>query len=189
MRSVVLTIRTSILAAVTLSLAFAASCSSDEEEEACDPNAESCNPGAGGSNEPPSPIECGAATCDPLLLPFNFDPVAPCCTDDNACGLDSSFLNEFGVTFGEACQARDQPGAVDDECPESAPLSRPELPSPQTFEGCCRVETGTCGYMLDKVLSDLVVIGLGCVDSTPFLEGGTAGPCTPGGGGEGGGSN
>ncbi|HEY3493543.1 MAG TPA: hypothetical protein VGK73_02610 [Polyangiaceae bacterium] len=190
MRRATLTIRASIVLSLTLGVALATSCSKDEKEEPpqCDPAKQNC--GTGGANDmPPQPIECGAEVCNPLILPFNFDPVAACCIEERGCGLDSSFLGEFGVSFSESCQARDQPGEIDAECPESAPLMRPELPVPIRFQGCCRVESGTCGYMLDKILANTVDVGLGCVDSTPFLEGGTATPCTPGSGGEGGGQN
>jgi hypothetical protein len=39
--------------------------------------------------------------------------------------------------------------------------------------------------MVDRLL-DVIPIGLGCIESTPFLDGGTAQPCTPAAGGEGG---
>jgi hypothetical protein len=188
MQRAVLTIRAWILGTVALGLFSAASCSKDDEEKEppCDPAVSNCGEGGGGGDGVPPPIECAAETCSALVLPFpDLDPIAPCCTDDNACGLDSSFLAEYGAMFSETCQALDQPGELDSECPKSAPLMRPELMISVTFEGCCRVETGTCGYMLDK-LFNLVEIGLGCIESTPFLDGGTALPCTPGAGGEGG---
>lgn len=193
MRSATLTIRGSILA-FSLGLVFATSCSSDEDEKPapCDPKTANCGsggsggtggtggtPGAGGE---PEPIECSGNTCEPLDILFGDIPsIAPCCTDDQGCGLDSSFLSAFGVMFSESCQARDQPGELDAECPESPPLMRPELPVAVKFKGCCRADSSTCGYMLDT-LAGLQPIGLGCIDSTPFLEGGTAEPCTPAGG-------
>ena len=85
-------------------------------------------------------------------------------------------------------QARDQPGNLTTECEDSAPVMREELPAPITFKGCCRAESGTCGYMLDKILGGLLTLGLGCVDSTPFLEGGVAASCTPEGSGGAGGA-
>jgi hypothetical protein len=45
------------------------------------------------------------------------------------------------------------------------------------LKGCCRVETSTCGYLM--VVGGLIDTELGCVDSTPFLEGGTAPSCDP----------
>jgi hypothetical protein len=43
------------------------------------------------------------------------------------------------------------------------------------FPGCCRAG-GTCGYQLDTI-GGLFRLGLGCVDSTPFLEGGAPLSC------------
>jgi hypothetical protein len=41
--------------------------------------------------------------------------------------------------------------------------------------GCCRPDH-ICGYQLDKV-GGLFQVGLGCVDATPFLDGGTPQSC------------
>jgi len=196
MRRVVLTVRVWIVATVALGLFAGASCSNDDEEEpVCNPTASDCGEGGsggsggsggkGGSGGVPVAIECASETCEPLPLPFDLGTVAPCCTDENGCGLDSSFLTDYGgPMFSEVCQARDQPGERDSECPMSAPLMRPELALPVTFDGCCRVETGTCGYMLDHLLTEAIPLGLGCIDSQPFLEGGASQPCTPGAGGD-----
>lgn len=174
------------MAVAALGFSAVVSCSSDDEKE-CDASKMNCGSGgSGGAPQPPPDIECGADLCSALVLLPGIDPVAPCCTDDGACGLDSSVLEPYGAVFEETCQARDQPGALDTTCPDSAPVMREELPAPITFKGCCREESGTCGYMLDKIVGGLITLGLGCIDSTPFLEGGTAGPCTPGGGGAGG---
>jgi len=57
-----------------------------------------------------------------------------------------------------------------------------------SFKGCCR-PTGSCGYMLDKI-AGAIELGLGCVESEPFLDGGSSESCDPeGGGGSGGASN
>jgi hypothetical protein len=182
MRRVILAIRSSILGAAALAFFAVVSCSNDDD--ACDDTADCPEPkgGTGGTGgaQPPADIECGDDVCKALILVPGIDPVAPCCTDENACGLDSSVLAPYGAVFEETCQALDQPGEVDSECAESAPVMREELPAPITFKGCCRTDTGTCGYMLDKILGGLITLGLGCVDSTPFLEGGVAPSCTPG---------
>lgn len=135
----------------------------------------------------PEPITCGTDTCNPLTLPFDPKYVSPCCTKDQACGLDSSPLEKFNFMFTEVCQATNQPGDQDDSCPPSPPLM---IPSGSTtimapgFPGCCRAETHQCGYLMNK-LANLVELNpaLGCVDSTPFLEGGAPTPCGAGGAG------
>jgi len=54
-----------------------------------------------------------------------------------------------------------------------------------SFHGCCRAETKTCGYDLTKLV-DIFPLGLGCVDSSPFLEGGSPAACGEAAGGQGG---
>ena len=134
----------------------------------------------------PATLECGTATCSAVVIPVGDFTIPPCCADaaTNQCGLDSSVLSAFGPTFTEACQPLNQPGVVDGECPASA--STPVMGSTLQiqFNGCCR-DNGTCGYLLDK-LGGLFPLGLGCVDSAPFLDGGTPPLC--GGGGVGGAS-
>lgn len=188
MQRVVLAIRASLVATVALGLFSVVSCSGDDaEEEKCDASKMNCG-GSGGSEKPPEPIECGSETCQPVNLIGNLPPVPACCTEDTKCGLDSSLLNDYGAVFEETCQALHQPGEKDDECPQSAPLMHEALSTPIRLDGCCRAETGRCGYMLDAVIPGLIVLNLGCVDSTPFLEGGTAEPCTPAGAGGAGGA-
>lgn len=142
--------------------------------------------GTGGDNgaagEAPQPIECGAMTCDPKTLPdlFMQPPIPACCTADDQCGLDSSRLADYGIGFSEVCQARDQPGNLDTSCPSSPPLMIPNVDLgglTLTVPGCCRQETGTCGYYMK--IASIIDLGLGCVDSTPFLEGGAAQACEP----------
>ncbi len=118
--------------------------------------------------------------------------VAACCPTNSpdTCGLDTSFLSYVGVQFDEPCQALDQAGNEDARCPaytdnkvdfmgQSVPIN--------DFPGCCRADTGTCGYRVDDVASGpltLVHFGFGCVDSKPFLKGGQAKSCgTSGAGG------
>jgi hypothetical protein len=43
------------------------------------------------------------------------------------------------------------------------------------FQGCCRAETQSCGYLVDRV--SVISVGLGCVDSSPFLGGATPMAC------------
>lgn len=103
--------------------------------------------------------------------------IPACCSDadSNTCGLDSTFLGMFGPTFPVACQPLAQPGVPDTSCPNRvAPI--PNMPTLSlTIQGCCRAG-GTCGYDLNK-LAGLFTIGLGCVDSTPFLDGGAPQSC------------
>lgn len=132
--------------------------------------------GTSGGGGVPSEIRCGANTCEPQ--PIFDEVIAACCAADEQCGLDSSFLASFGPTFDETCQPRDQPGELDSACPDSVAVEVPDAGFPITFKGCCRSDVGRCGYMVDRLLG-LVEIGLGCVDSEPFLDGDTAATCDP----------
>ena len=127
-------------------------------------------------------MKCGTATCNDVVLPIGDFTIPACCAEaTNQCGLDSSVLSAFGPTFTEACQPLNQPGEVDSTCPNSAKTPVTGSTLEIQFQGCCR-DNGTCGYMLDG----LFPLGLGCVDSSPFLNGGVPSRC--GGGGEGGAS-
>jgi len=148
--------------------------------------------GAGGGGDAgvvPGPVSCGASTCTPVAIPIQSFTIPACCADEatGKCGLDSTFLSAFGPSFADPCQPLAQPGTVDANCPDS-----PKTPVQGTaftinFPGCCR-SSHVCGYQLDK-LGGIYQIGLGCVDSSPFLEGGTPASCADtGGAGDGGGS-
>ena len=158
--------------------------------------------GAGGSapslpaglGPTPSTKECGDATCASSPLLGGSIHVNPCCTADDACGLSTDFLMTPSGGFDEKCQGLDQPADSDDEtCPESpaalVPIMGAMLPL-TPLPGCCRADTGTCGFVLDGVsitgLGPLGDFGLGCVDATPFLaDGEEARACGAGGGGGG----
>jgi hypothetical protein len=143
--------------------------------------------GAAGEAAVAGPVPCGTKLCDGLMLPQlkNFD-IPGCCADPatSSCGLDSSVLAEFGQTFTVACQPLAQPGAPDASCPESAAQPVTGTPITLQFPGCCRAN-GTCGYQLDNI-GGLIPLGLGCVDSSPFLNGATPATCGDNAGGEGG---
>ncbi len=132
----------------------------------------------------PGALKCGSAMCKAVTLPIGDFTIPPCCADEAAsqCGLDSSVLATFGPTFPVACQPLNQPGTEDSSCPNSAKTPVTGSTLEIQFAGCCR-DNGTCGYMLDK-LGGIFQLGLGCVDSSPFVDGGTPSLC--GGGGEGG---
>jgi hypothetical protein len=124
-------------------------------------------------------IECGGKTCEPLDLDLlGQGAIAACCAGKNACGLDASGLAAYGVRFDDTCQARDQPGVLDPGCPDGS-TTVPNTGLVLSFKGCCR-PTGRCGYMLDKV-AGVIEIGLGCVESEPFLDGETPESCDPAG--------
>jgi hypothetical protein len=152
--------------------------------------------------------ECGDETCSSSPLLGGSIHVNPCCTADDTCGLATDFLVTASGGFEEKCQGLEQPADTSDEsCPESeavlVPISgtmAPLMPLP----GCCRADTGTCGFVLDAVtvmgIGALGNFGLGCVDAAPFLAdgeepaacgtgagGGGAGGGGAGGGGAGGG--
>ncbi len=125
-------------------------------------------------------IVCGSKSCSGVVLPLVELPIPGCCADEatSSCGLDSSALASFGPMFAETCQPLAQPGTPDDDCPQSTktPVA---LPNGGTlalqFPGCCR-PNHTCGYQLDTV-EGLFRVGLGCVDATPFLDGGAPQAC------------
>src|SRR4051812_40215636 len=113
--------RSLVLGLVLIGPALAASCGGDSKTT---PPARG---GRAGAIEEPLPIECGTTTCDPVkLIPgVKPDTIPACCPGGDACGLDSSPLNAYGVSFAEACQPLHQPGDVTDACPESPPLIVP----------------------------------------------------------------
>jgi len=128
-------------------------------------------------------VSCGTNTCMQDVLNIPGEPaftIPGCCSDEstNTCGLDSSFLGMFGPSFDVACQALAQPGTLDAACPDSVPAPIPNMPGlTLKFQGCCRAN-GTCGYQLDNIDGlPFLHLGLGCVDSTPFLEGGAPLSC------------
>jgi hypothetical protein len=141
-------------------------------------------------------LQCGGEACKSTstLLPTLF--VDPCCTEDDACGVDTEFLVILQASFPAAdkCQPKNQPGEPDATCPTSAaktlPVNGKNIPVPG-FAGCCRADTGTCGVLMD----DVVAMGfgkftspmLGCVDAAPFFPGAEPKPCGAGVGGGGGG--
>ncbi len=176
-----------VLASSVLLGPFAAtSCGGDSKTTNSPPGAAGMSGSAGsaGSAAKPGPITCGDNTCNPLNLPPP-NTAAACCTPDNECGIDSTPLAAYGVTFADPCQPKNQAGDLDDSCPESAqimvPTSSGSLPL-DGFKGCCHADTHTCGYMLDK-LGGLFDLGFGCVDSAPFLDGGAPSACGSGGAG------
>lgn len=130
-------------------------------------------------------LTCGTATCEPVSI-LGLGAIPACCPAnmDNACGLDATILGSF-LMFDDPCQPLDQPGTPDPECPSTDEIEVPDAGISTSFGGCCR-PNGRCGYFADTVqLGPLpIALGLGCVDSTPFLDGGTPPPC--GEGGEGG---
>lgn len=125
-------------------------------------------------------VACGSNSCKAVTLMIPTEPtvvIPACCSDADAgtCGLDTTFLGMFGPTFPVACQPLAQPGTPDTSCPARI-ATIPNMPG-DTFPiaGCCRAG-GTCGYDLNKLI-DIFTIGLGCVDSTPFLDGGAPQSC------------
>jgi hypothetical protein len=163
---------------VSLGMGFAAaSCGGDSKDE-------TPPPANGGAPSELEPIQCGADTCEGVDVPISgYAPLEPCCAEGDKCGLDSSFLSAFGIMFSEACQPKHQPGVPGQGCPDSAkPTFAGSTVDIPAFPGCCRLESHTCGYVLDSLLGTFIKADLGCVDSTPFLDGGTAQDCDPGNG-------
>lgn len=132
--------------------------------------------GTAGKAAIPAPVACGTKSCAAVVIPVQDFTIPGCCADaaTNQCGLDSTVLTAFGPTFSEACQPLTQPGALDAQCADSV-TTEVQGGFKIFFKGCCR-GNHTCGYMLDK-LGGLFPLGLGCVDSAPFLDGGTPSAC------------
>lgn len=132
--------------------------------------------GAAGS-APTMPVTCGSKTCKDVLIPQVDFTIPACCADaaTNHCGIDSSVLATFGPTFPDACQPLDQPGTLDATCPASPETPLAGTPLTIKFPGCCRPDH-TCGYRLDSI-GGLIPLGLGCVDSAPFLDGAAPQAC------------
>jgi hypothetical protein len=144
-------------------------------------------PGCGSDEKPEEKkqgdsIECAGRVCNSAVLPQGYPPIEACCAEGDACGLDGAPFEEYGLVFEDSCQARDQPGDLDLDCPRSMPV--PTDFGDLDFPGCC-TPAGLCGYLVDSAFG-FISIGLGCVESTPFLDGGTPEPCTPGSDGGGG---
>lgn len=117
--------------------------------------------GAEGTKNQPEPVVCGGVTCTVSVYIEDYGVTyGPCCDDDNG--------GVCGAALDDGCEAVDQEGEIDDECPAAVSSIG------TTLEGCCRPE-GQCG-----VLSQ---VGFGCVERTDLNE--TAGgplssiPCTP----------
>ncbi|MEO6600397.1 MAG: hypothetical protein ABIQ16_11025 [Polyangiaceae bacterium] len=173
-----------------VSVALASACGGSSSNPGTDSSAgggsagKTATAGSAGSAGSAPTMKCGTATCKAVTIPLGDFTLPPCCADaaTSQCGLDSSVLAQFGPTFPEACQPLNQPGQRDTECPESVKTPVTGTTQEISFHGCCRGD-GSCGYLLDK-LGDIFPLGLGCVDSAPFLDGGTPSLC--GGGGDGG---
>ncbi len=182
--------RSIVVLVVFVGPALATSCggSSSEQPAGTGGSSSAGSPGTGGSTgglsgtagmAPNEPITCGADTCQPVSIPVAPNYIAPCCADGDVCGLDATPLTKFGFDLNPPCQPLHQPGDLDDSCPPSAELMVPSSSGPikgPGFPGCCRADTHTCGYQMDKALL-VISLGLGCVDSSPFLEGGAPMPC------------
>ena len=151
--------------------------------------------GAGGSAEGGmvTTIDCKGKSCQGAALPDvakSFVPegqIAPCCAGagGDQCGLETAPLSQLDINFNPTCQAKNQPGNEDANCPKALlPIMNViniEIP------GCCR-PNGKCGYLANKLGQGAIQVelDLGCVDSAPFLDGGAPPDCTGGGDGSGG---
>jgi hypothetical protein len=145
---------------------------------------------AGGTsgNFTPESVPCGSTACIGVVIPQAQNFAIPgCCADPatSTCGLDSTFLAMFGPTFQDPCQPLAQAGVLDMICPSSPKAVVQGTALTISFPGCCR-SNGLCGYDLDTI-GGIISIGLGCVDSEPFLDGGRPMACAGGAAGQGGG--
>lgn len=151
--------------------------SQDSGGRAATAGASASGGGGAGSAGASADVTCGKKTCKGVVIQAANFTIPACCSDaeTSRCGIDSSVLAMFGPTFSEPCQPLDQPGTPDDSCPKSqkTPISGTQLTV--EFPGCCRPDH-TCGYELDTI-GGFIPLGLGCVDSSPFLDGGSPASC------------
>ncbi len=140
------------------------------------PGGASQSSGAPGKTGTPTPVPCGDEMCSGISLPQAQLEVPGCCANakTNTCGVDTSALPMMASGQGlPACQPVAPAGKPDATCPSSATI--PVMGIPVSAPGCC-TPTGVCGYDLDRI-GGLISLGLGCVDATPFMDGGTAMIC------------
>lgn len=129
--------------------------------------------GGAGTGGGAATVACGSRICQPVNVSFNLPPLAACCADatKSQCGLDTSIMGMFGGSAESTCEPLAQPGEVDTECANSPPVMLPGSALALIFKGCCR-EDDLCGYLVENVPG--IPVSLGCVESAPFLEEGTA---------------
>jgi hypothetical protein len=141
--------------------------------------------GKAGATGTPTPVPCGDEMCAGISVPLAQLEVPGCCADakTNTCGIDTSALPAMASGQGlPACQPVAPAGKPDATCPSSASIQ--VMGIAVTAPGCC-TPTGVCGYDLDRV-GGFISLGLGCLDSTSFADGGTPVTCGPNAAGEGG---
>jgi cysteine-rich repeat protein len=98
------------------------------------------------TRRPEEPV-CANVMC-PELPADNAGEV--CCTKNQLCGVS------FNFTYGAGCLERNQPGELDDECPNLSSVFGNLFGT--MFQGCCRPE-GKCGLAVANR-------GAGCVERT-----------------------
>ena len=134
--------------------------------------------GKAGATGTPTPVPCGNQMCAGISVPLAQLEVPGCCADakTSTCGVDTSALPAMASGQGlPACQPVSPAGKPDATCASSPSI--PVMGIPVTAPGCCTA-SGVCGYDLDRV-GGFISLGLGCVDSTPFADGGTPVTCGP----------
>jgi hypothetical protein len=133
------------------------------------------NNGTAGKPGTPTPVPCGAEMCKGISLPQAQLEVPGCCADakTNTCGIDTSGLPNTGGQALPACQPVAPAGKPDTTCPSSPAI--PLMGISVTAPGCCQ-PSGVCGYDLDRV-GGFISLGLGCLDSSQFLDGGASLHC------------
>jgi hypothetical protein len=141
----------------------------------------SAGEGSGGGDS----ISCGDVQCDGLSVGIPGAPSAePCCIEDDegndACGLSTDVLNDFGAMLPAMCQPLDGAGEPDESCPITQEIEIPGTGLFFSFPGCC-LPSGTCGYFLDSA-AGVFQLGLGCVDASMFPEAPEPTSCSPSGG-------
>ena len=129
-----------------------------------------------GSSGVPTAVPCGYQMCKGVSIQLAQLEVPGCCADakTSTCGLDTTALPAMASGQGlPACQPVAPAGKPDVTCADSPAI--PVMGASVTAPGCC-TPSGVCGYDLNRV-GGFISLGLGCVDSTPFNDGGTPVAC------------
>jgi len=145
-----------------------------------------------GTSTTPKTIQCGGDCTSARAVVY----VDPCCTADNTCGVDTTYLTMTGAMFKQSCEPKNQPGELNEACPKPAASMinvMGTMVSLDALPGCCR-PNGTCGVSVNVVtaaggLLPVADLGLGCVDPESFFPGMAPVPCTRASGGDAGASS
>jgi hypothetical protein len=110
---------------------------------------------------------CGGILCEGLSLGVPGGPQTDACcpqdASDEPCGVETEFLENYGIELMRECQPLNSAGELDEACPDSPPFTLSSLSF--SFPGCC-LPSNKCGFFLDSVLGNAILLNLGCIDAS-----------------------